>query len=66
MMDAAPNISVFRTMLEAIRFTINAATVISNQEGINQFSELKALYDDGQIMRQDEHLIAVARKPSGG
>ena len=52
-------------MLEAIGFTINDATEISNQEGFNQFSELKALYDDGQSIRQAEHLIAVVRKPSG-
>ena len=52
-MDAAPDIPVFKMMLEGIGFTISAATAISNQEGINQFSELKAFYDDGQGMRQD-------------
>ena len=65
-MDADPNIESFRTMLEAIGFTISAATAISNQEGTNQFSELKAFSDDGKSMRQAEHLIAVVRKPSGG
>ena len=53
-------------MLEAIGFTINDATEISNQEGFNQFSELQDLYNDGKSMRQAEHLIAVVRKPSGG
>ena len=52
-------------MLEGIGFTISASTEISNQEGIYQFSELKALSDYGNGMRQDEHLIAVVRKPSG-
>ena len=65
-MDAAPDIAGFRTMLEAIGFTISAATETSNQEGINQFSEIKALSDDRQSIRQIEHLIAVVRKPSGG
>ena len=46
-MDAAPDIAAFRTMLEDTSFTIIAAMVISNQESINQFSELKALSDDG-------------------
>ena len=64
-MDAAPNIRAFRTMLEGIGFTISASTEISNQEGINQFSKLKTLSDDGKCMRQDEHLIAVVCKPSG-
>ena len=45
-MDAALDIPAFRTMLEGIGFTISAE--ISNQEGINQFSDLKALSDDGQ------------------
>ena len=53
-------------MLEGIRFTISAATAISNQEGINQFINLKALSDDRQGVRQSEHLITVERKPSGG
>ena len=53
-------------MLEGINFTISAATAISNQEGINQFSKFKALSDDGQGMRQAEHLIYVERNPSGG
>ena len=53
-------------MLEAIGFTISAATAISNQKGVNQFSELKSLSDDGQSMRQAKHLIAVVRKPSVG
>ena len=52
-------------MLEGIGFTISASTEISNQEGIYQFSELKALSDYGNGMRQDEHLIAVVCKPSG-
>ena len=52
-------------MLEGIGFTIRTATDISNQDGIKQFSNIKALPDDGQGMRQDEHLIAVVRKPSG-
>ena len=58
-MDAEPDIAAVMTMLEAIGFTISAATAISNQEGINRFSEMKAMSDDGQIMRQDEHLVAV-------
>ena len=53
-------------MLEVIGCTINDATTISNQEGINHFSEIKALSGDGQSMRQAEHLIAVVRKPNGG
>ena len=40
--------------------------MVSNQEGINQFSELKALSDGGKGMRQSKHLIAVVRKPIGG
>ena len=52
MMYAVPDISAFRTILEAIGFTISADTVISNQEGINQFSEIKTFSDDRQIMRQ--------------
>ena len=64
-MDAAPDIPAFRKMLEGIGFNISAATMIYNLEGINQFSKLKALSDYGQGMRQDEHLIAVVRKPSG-
>ena len=65
-MDAATDISVFRAMLEAIGFTIIAAMAISNQEGINKFSELKVLSDDGQSRSQAEHLITVVRNPSGG
>ena len=65
-MDAAPDIPSFRTMLEGIGFTISAATAISNQEGINQFIKLKALSNDGKGMRQDEQLISVVRKSSGG
>ena len=65
-MDAAPNVPVFRTMLEGIGFAISADTDISNQEGINQFSGLKALSDDRQGMWQAKHLIAVVHKPSGG
>ena len=53
-------------MLESIGFTISTATAISNQEGINKFSEFKALSDDGQSMRQAEHLIVVVCKPIGG
>ena len=64
--DTAPDIAEFSTMLEAIGFTISAATEISNQEGINQFSELKALSDNGHRMRQAEHLIATVHKQSGG
>ena len=65
-MDAAPDVPAFRKMLEGIGFNISAATAISSQEGINQFSELKALSNDRQGMRQAENLIAVVRKPSGG
>ena len=65
-MDAAPNIPVFRTMLEGIVFAISADTDISNQEDINQFSKIKTLSDDGRSMRQAEQLIAVVCKPSGG
>ena len=65
-MDAAPDIPAFSTMLEGIGFTISAATAISNQGGINQFSELKALSDDGQGVCQTEHLISVVRKPGWG
>ena len=65
-MDAAPDIAAFRTMLEAIGFTISMAKAISNQEGINQFIEIKALSDGGNSMCQAEHLIAVVRNPSGG
>ena len=65
-MDAAPDIPSFRTMLEGIGFTISAAMAISNQEGINKFSELKVLSDDGQSRSQAEHLITVVRNPSGG
>ena len=64
MVDAATNIPAFRTMLEGIGFTISASTSISNQEGINQFSKIKALSNDRQCMRQDEHLIAVVCKLS--
>ena len=39
-------------MLEVIGCTINDATAISDQEGINQFSEIKDLSDDGHSMRQ--------------
>ena len=65
-MDAASDIAAFRTILEAIGFTISAVTAISNQEDINQFSKIKTLSDDGRSMRQAEHLIAVVCKPSGG
>ena len=65
-MDAAPDIPAFRTMLEDIGFTLSADMAISNQEVINQFSELKALSDDGQGMSQAEHLIDVVRKLGGG
>ena len=44
---------------------MSAATAIYNQEGINQFIELKALSDDGKIMHQAKHLIAVVYNPSG-
>ena len=64
-MDAETNIAAFRMMFEAIGFTISADIVISDQRGINKFSELKALSDDGKRMRQDEHLIIVVHKPSG-
>ena len=65
-MDAAPDIPVFKMMLEGIGFTISAATSISNQEGINQSIVIEALSNDGRSMRQAEHLIAVVYKPSGG
>ena len=65
-MDAAPNIPVFRTMLEGIVFAISADTDISNQEDINQFSGLKVLSDDRQGMWQAKHLIAVVHKPIVG
>ena len=65
-MDAEPDIAAVRTMLEAIGFTISADTAISNQQGINRFSDMKAMSDDGQSMRQDEHLVAVARQPIVG
>ena len=65
-MDAAPNIPVFRTMLEGIVFAISADTDISNQEDINQFSGLKVLSDDRQGMWQAKHLIAVVHKPNVG
>ena len=65
-MDAASGIPAFSMMLEGIGFTISATTEISNQEGINQFSNLETLSDDGQGMNQDQHMIAVVRKPSGG
>ena len=65
-MDAAPTIPDSRTMFEGIGFTISAATAIYNQEGINQFSELKDLSDDRQGMCQAGNLIAVVRNPSGG
>ena len=65
-MDADPNIESFRTMLEAIGFTISAATAISNQEGTNQFSELKAFSDDGKSMRQAKHMITAVHNTSWG
>ena len=65
-MDAEPDIATLRTMLEAIGFTISAATAIYNQDGINKFSELKDLSDERQSMLQAKHLITVVRKPSGG
>ena len=65
-MDTAPHIPDFRMMLEGISFTISVATAISNQEGINQFSEIKALSDDEQGTRQAEHLIGVVCRLSGG
>ena len=52
--------------MEGIGFTIRTATEISNQDGIKQFIKIKALPDDGQGMRQDEHLIDVVLKPTGG
>ena len=64
--ECRPLYSILKTMLEAISFNISAVTAISNQEGINQFSELKALSDDGKIMRQSEHLIVVVHKPGVG
>ena len=65
-MDAAPDIPVFKMMLEGIGFTISAATSISNQEGINQSIVIEALSNDGQGMGQAEHLIDVVRKPIEG
>ena len=65
-MDAETNIAAFRMMFEAIGFTISADIVISDQRGINKFSELKVLSDDGQSRSQAEHLITVVRNPSGG
>ena len=65
-MDSAPDIPSFRMMLEGIGFTISVDTAISNQEGINQFSELKALTNDRKGTSQAKYLITVVRKPSVG
>ena len=65
-MDVAPNIPAFRTMLEGNGFNISADTAVSNQEGINQFSELKALTNDRKGTSQAKYLITVVRKPSVG
>ena len=65
-MDAAPDIPAFGTMLEGIIFTISLSMEIYNQEGINQFGELKAFSNDRKCIHQAENLIDVVRKPSGG